>query len=178
MPSLAPPTFSTPPSFTSVLPLLSPWASLPTLARSPVSLFPPVSPEQSSSCSHPSPKFRVNSHQHPMLRRNTQPLACLIHQELLSQPLPGPLVHSLHPMGPASLPPETLLSISCLPRWSQLLSLAVFSLVVYFLSLPSSHSLFLHLFLDLGLLCVAFQGCPAEGVRKDAQSSALTSPSR
>lgn len=170
----SPPTSSTPPSFTSVLPLLSLWASLPILVHSLVTPLPPTPPSQ--PCSHPSPMPRVNKLSISCSEKEHTAFARLIHPELLSQPLPGPLARSLHPLGPASPPPEMLLSISSLPRWSQLLSLTVFSLVVYFLPFPSTSSLLLHSFPDLGLLCVASQGCPAEEGRKEAQRGAPMSP--
>lgn len=166
----SPPTSSTPPSFTLVLPLLSLWASLPILAHSLVTPLPPTPPGQ--PCSHPSPVPWANKPSISCSEKEHTGFARLIHPELLCQPLPGPLARSLHALGPASPPPEMLLSISSLPRWSQLLSPTVFSLVVYFLPFPSTSSLLLHSFPDLGLLCVASQGCPAEEGRKEAQRGA------
>lgn len=136
---------------------------------------PPHPPSQ--PCSHPSPMPRVNKPSISCAEKEHTAFARLIHPELLSQPLPGPLARSLHPLGPTAPPPERLLSISSLPRWSQLLSLTVFSLVVYFLHFPSTSSLLLHSFPYLGLLWVASQGCPAEEGRKEAQSEAPMSPS-
>lgn len=136
---------------------------------------PPHPPSQ--PCSHPSPMPRVNKPSISCAEKEHTAFARLIHPELLSQPLPGPLARSLHPLGPTAPPPERLLSISSLPRWSQLLSLTVFSLVVYFLHFPSTSSLLLHSFPYLGLLWVASQGCPAEEGRKEAQSGAPMSPS-
>lgn len=137
----------------------------------------PTPPSPSQPCSHPSPMPRVNKPSISCSEKEHTAFARLIHPELLSQPLPGPLARSLHPLGPASPPPEMLLSISSLPRWSQLLSLTVFSLVVYFLPFLSTSSLLLHSFPDLGLLCVASQGCPVEEGRKEAQRGAPMSPS-
>ena len=136
---------------------------------------PPTPPSQ--PCSHPSPMPRVNKPSISCAEKEHTAFACLIHPELLSQPLPGPLARSLHPLGPTAPPPERLLSISSLPRWSQLLSLTVFSLVVYFLHFPSTSSLLLHSFPYLGLLWVASQGCPAKEGRKEAQRGAPISPS-
>lgn len=176
----SPATSSTAPSSTFILRLLSPWASPPILARSLVTPLPtsPTPPPPSHPCSHPSLMPRVNKPSISCAEKEHTAFARLIHPELLSQPLPGPLACSLHPLGPAAPPPETLLSISSLPHWSQLLSLTVFSLVVYFLPFPSTSSLLLHSFPDWGLLWVASQGCPAEECRKEAQSGAPMSPSR
>ena len=98
----SPHTSSTPPSFTSVLPLLSLWASLPILAHSLVTPLPPTPPSQ--PCSHPSPMPRVNKPSISCSEKEHTAFARLIHPELLSQPLPGPLARSLQPLGPASPP--------------------------------------------------------------------------
>lgn len=96
-------------------------------------------------------------------------LACVTPQELLSQPPWAACELSPLPTLPF-LPQRHPPSISSLPRCTDLLPLAVFGLVVYFLPGPPSLS---PLDPRFGFLKVVYQGCPEEGGRKGPKSPCL-----
>lgn len=127
-------------------------ASLLTLANSPC--LSPASSQPPSGVlpSHPLPCLGSINHQYPVLRRNTELSARLIHQERLPQPPPWASGTFSPSSGPCLSSSRDIVIHQFSASLVTVPSLAVFSWFACFLPFSSSYSLFLPSFLALGFL--------------------------